>query len=177
MSGRKPAPKSTEANLDGLYKDLAVRFSGLSQLFGQLGTPEAVADLFASLVSDDAEPFNKFIDPFEIPVLGKCLWVREVIERVVVTPTGLVQECWLRDDLTPAERWLYIRIAMRHRQLTPVGVGVGTPTFQIIEGHAIIPPGPFLDELQANGLVTCETRMTYETSTVLGFSKPERVCI
>jgi hypothetical protein len=169
--------KTPETNLAELYEELADRFAGLSKLFEHLGTPEAVSELFASLVADNPEPFDKLIASFEFPLLGKCLWVRDLIERVIVTPTGFVQECWLRDDLTPAERWLYIRISLRHRQLTPMDVGVGTPTFQVLEGRTIIPPGPFLDELKANGLVICETRMTYETTTVLGFSKPEQVCI
>jgi hypothetical protein len=44
-------------------------------------------------------------------------------------------------------------------------------------GRRVIPPGAFLDELKANGLVTCESRMTYDTNTILVLGKPEQVCV
>jgi hypothetical protein len=32
-----------------------------------------------------------------------------------------------------------------------------------------VPPGPFLDELKVNGLVTCKFETTYDTNTTLVF--------
>ena len=150
-----------DSNLNHLYQDLAGRFKALSRLFGQLGSQEGAQRLLESLISGDTEAFVRLIEPLEIPdfpQLGKCFWVREVVERVVVTPTGFVEECWLRDNLTPEERALYLQIAFRHRQGRPIG---GAMEVTLRAGHSVIPPGPFLDELKANGLVACEQRMTY----------------
>lgn len=163
-----------DSDLESLYQDLAYRFGALSRLFDQLSSPEAAQELLDSLTSGDAATFNRLIDSVDVPVLGKCFWVRDIIERIVVTPTGFVEECWLRDNLTEAERRLYLEIAFRHRQGTPVAQSMEVT---ISSGRSVIPPGPFLDELKANGLVACELRMTYDTSTTLVLSKPERVCI
>jgi hypothetical protein len=40
-----------------------------------------------------------------------------------------------------------------------------------------IPPGPFLEELKANGLVTCDKKPKHDVSTVVVLGKPERVCV
>lgn len=162
------------SNLDGFYSELANRFGALSRLFGQLSSPKATEELIDGLTSEEGAAFRQFTDRLDIPILGKCFWVREIIERVVITPTGLVEECWLRDDLTRAELLLSLQIALRHRQLTPIARSMEVILYN---GRAVIPPGAFLDELKANGLVTCEMRMTYDTSTRLALSKPEQVCI
>lgn len=158
--------------LDGLYSELAGRFGALSKLFGQLSSPKAAQDLIAGLTSEKDGHFKLLTDQLDIPMLGKCVWLREIIERVVSTSTGFATECWLRDDLTPAERLVYLRIAWRnmqvHRTANPVLVR---------NGRTIIPPGPFLDELRANGLVHCENVPTYESSLTLTLSRPERICL
>jgi len=100
--------------------------------------------------------------------------VREIIEQVMITPTGLVEECWLRDNLTQDEWASYRRIVMQHRQLAPVAESMEVT---LPGGRALIPPGAFLEDLKANGLVSCESRMTYDTSMAPGLSKPERTCI
>src|SRR3712207_9106280 len=64
-----------------------------SRLFDQLSSPEAAQELLDSLTSGDAATFNRLIDSVDVPVLGKCFWVRDIIERIVVTPTGFVEEC------------------------------------------------------------------------------------
>jgi hypothetical protein len=165
-----------DLNLDELHKDLAERFGALSRLFGQLSAPEATKELLNSLATQDASAFNRLIERIELPLLGKCFWVREVVERVVTTPTGFVEECWLRDNLTPLERLLYHQIAFQHSRETPTPRSMEV-TFQVQNGRYIIPPGAFLDELKANGLVTCEKRMTYDTTTTLTLGRPERVCV
>ncbi|WP_035348562.1 hypothetical protein [Edaphobacter aggregans] len=165
-----------DSNLDELYQDLADRFGALGRLFSQLNSPKATQELLNSLSAGDAAAFDRLIDRVELPLLGKCFWVREIIERVVVTPTGLVTECWLRDNLTPTERSLYYSIAFRHSRTTPIAKSMEV-TLQLYTGRLIIPPGAFLDELKANGLVTCGTRMTYDTSTTLPPGRPERVCV
>jgi hypothetical protein len=165
-----------DSRLGEMYQDLAGRFEMLSRLFSQLSSPDATRELLESISAGDAKAFNRIINPIEIPLLGKCFWVREIIERVVSTPTGFVTECWLRDDLTPDERILYFRIAFRHSRLTPVAKSMEV-TLQARNGRQLIPPGAFLDELKANGLVTCEDRMTFDTSTSLFPGRPERICV
>ncbi|MGH2673867.1 MAG: hypothetical protein ACRDKA_13165 [Actinomycetota bacterium] len=78
--------------------------------------------------------------------------MREIIDRVIVTPTE-VEVCVLRDDLTPAERGLYLMIAIRHGALIPLTKAEGS--LIMLGPGPEIPPGPFLDELKANDLVDC----------------------
>lgn len=165
-----------DSSLDELYQDLADRFGALGRLFTEISSPKTAQELLNSLATEDAAAFNRLVDRVELPLLGKCFWVREIIERVVATPTGLVEDCWLRDDLTSDERSLYFLIALRYRQGTPIA-GSMQVALQENLGRRVIPPGAFLDELKANGLVTCESRMTYDTSTILVLGKPERVCV
>ncbi|HXG63631.1 MAG TPA: hypothetical protein VNO70_00900 [Blastocatellia bacterium] len=170
--------KKSDFNLDGLYEDLAGRFRALSGLFGQLGSPDAVQQLLDNLISGDAEAFARLIEPAampSIPQLGKCFWLRGIIERAVLTPT-LIEVCVLRDDLSPDERRLYLQIAIRHKER--IHLSEADMVLWKLGNGPEIPPGPFLDELKANGLVTCKTEVKYDTSTVQGpFGKPERVCI
>src|SRR5258708_3657765 len=164
-----------ESNLDGLHQDLAKRFGALSQLFGQLGSPRAVQELLDGLTSEDGTAFKQFVDRVDFPMLGKCFWLRELVERVLSTPSGLVPgDCWLRDNLTPQERQLYLQIAVRHRSMD----GIKSTEVTLQNGHRVIPPGPFLDELKTNRLVTCDpSRQTFDTTLTLAFSRPELVCV
>ena len=162
--------------LDALYQDLADRFAAVGRLFVQLSSPKATQELLDNLATGNAAALNRLVDGVELSLFGKCFWIREIIERVVSTPTGLVEDCWLREDLTPAERVLYLVIAFRHSRATPVAKSMQV-TLQPEIGRRLIPPGPFLDELKANGLVTCELRMTYDTSTTLVLGRPERACL
>ena len=157
-----------ESDLGGLYQELGKRFEALSELFGKLSSPSAAKELLDSLtLADAAKPFPKIVD-IKIPMLGKCFWIREIIEHVVSTPAGFVEECRVRDNLTPSEADGYFSIAWRYRM---------EGTLVAIVYGAAIPPGPFLDELKAKGLVTCENKMTDNTSVIGGFSPPSRVCI
>jgi hypothetical protein len=163
-----------EANLDDLYQDLAHRFRALSRLFGQLGSPESAQALLDSLISEDGVAFNRFVDRVDYPMpIGKCFWLKEIIESTIGGPNGTVEECWLRDDLTSQERGLYLAIAWRHNILVALEE---RPKLTLEDRRVVIPPGPFLDELKANGLVTCEWRITYSSIGVAA-GKPQRVCI
>jgi hypothetical protein len=118
------------------------------------------------------------IEPVQIPgipQLGKCFWLREIIELGVETPT-LVEVCVLRDDLTPNERRLYMRIVIKYGVHTPLSNA--EKVFHTLGEGPEIPPGRFLDELKANGLVTCKTKVKFDVSTTQGpFGKYELVCI
>jgi hypothetical protein len=162
-----------DSNLDGMYQELAERFGALSRLFGELSSPDAAKELLDSLtLADVARPFPQIVD-IDIPMVGKCFWLRQLIEHVVVTPTSSVV-CRVRDNLTSYEIGLYFSIAWRHRDRTVVGKQIAGA---IHDTSREVPPGPFLDELKVNGLVTCKFETTYDTSTTLVFSNPERVCI
>lgn len=162
--------------LGEMYQDYANRFVTLSKLFGALSGPDGVQQLMESLTGDEPRAFAELIRGVEFPGTEKCFWVREIVERVITTPTGFVTDCYLRDDLTPDERGLYLSIAFRHRRETPVAQSMEA-TIQEYTGRRVIPPGPFLEELKANNLVTCEDRMTYDTSTQLVLGRPERHCV
>jgi hypothetical protein len=165
-----------ESDLDGPYGDLADRFRALSHLFGALGSPRAAQDLIDGLLSDDPALFNQFADGLDLPMSGKCFWVREILERVLQSPSRLTKFCWLRDDLTPAQRLAYIRIAWRYRS-TPVLATQSTLPAILKDGHEVIPSGPFLDELEANGLTQCGEYWTHESVIVPVLGPPERVCV
>lgn len=164
-----------DSDLDGLYKELAGRFGALSGLFGELSSPSAVKELLDSLtLADAAKPFPRLVDRFDFPMIGKCFWLRELIEHVVKTFTGFVEECRVRDNLTPSEFGLYFSIAWRHRDRTLVGKQMAGAMH---DTSRVVPPGPFLDELKANGLVTCKNEPTYNTSITFVFGPPEKICI
>jgi hypothetical protein len=77
--------KFTVEKHNSLYDELAGRFGNLSQLFSKLSSSKASQELLDNLTSGDTVAFNQLIDSVDIPILGKCFWVREIIERVVVT--------------------------------------------------------------------------------------------
>ena len=164
--------ENRDSNLAGLYQELAERFGALSQLFDQLSSPEAAKELLNSLtLADVAKPFPQIVD-INIPMFGKCLWLRQLIEHIISTPTSEVV-CRVRDNLTPYELELYFSIAWRHRDRTVVGK---QKAGAIHDTSRVVSPGPFLDELKINGLVTCNYETTYNTSVTLVFSNPELVC-
>jgi hypothetical protein len=169
--------ENRDANLDDLYQDLADRFRALSQLFGQLSSPESAQALLDSLISEDGVAFNRLVDRVDYPMrVGKCFWLKEIIESTVGGPNGTVEECWLRDDLTSQERALYLEIAWRHNILV---AWEERPKLTLEDGRIVrivIPPGPFLDELKANGLVTCAERLTYSPIHGVAAGKPQRLC-
>jgi hypothetical protein len=167
--------KEDDFNLDSLYQDLAGRFRALSGLFGQLGSQEAVQQLLENLVTGDAEAFARLIEPVEIPnfpPLGKCFWLREIFEDIIETPT-MAEVCRLRQDLTIEERWLFIRIARQHG----AHILLSDPNLAMPGEGLEIQPGLFLEDLKANGLVTCKLEEKIEVSTILVFGNPEQFCI
>jgi hypothetical protein len=167
------AMEKCDPNLAGLYQELADRFGSLSRLFGELSSPDAAKELLDSLtLADASKAFPRYAGRLDFPMLEKCFWLRELIEHVAVTPVGFVEECRVRDNLTPSEVAVYFSIAWRHRDRTLVG-----RQRTLHAANSVVPPGPFLDELKANGLVTCKNVMTYDTSVTLVFGPYERVCI
>jgi len=163
------------SNLDGFYQDLADRFGALGRFFGQLSSPKAAQELIDSLTSEDGAAFNRLIDGIEIPMPGKCFWVLELVKKAVANPTNLVQDCYLRDNLTRSESQTYLQILWRH---FPGGRGsVAPPIVTQEDGRQLIGPGTFLDELNANGLVLCGPfRQAYDPGITVVFSRSETIC-
>jgi len=160
---------------DELYGDVSRRFEAVSQLFDRLRTPKATEELLVGLVRGDGATINRLLDGIEVPVVGKCFWLRSVVERVLSTPTGYVTECWIRDNLTQSEKMLLLLISLRHTR-DKVAAKAMEVTLNV-DGRRVVPPGEFLDELKANGLVDCAQRMTYDTGTALVLGPPENVCV
>lgn len=158
-----------------VYGDIAARFGVLSRAFAELSSPDAVEELLRMFVSKDEAGIGSFLDRFDITIPNRCFWFSEVIERLVSTIT-FVQECCLRTDLSWDEMVLYIIIARRHGQLRPIQDD-GVQLLAMADVSCAIPPSPFLDELKANGLVTCEFVRKVEVGVQLGLSPPERVCL
>ena len=61
----------------------------------------------------------------------------------------------LKANLTPAQLALYIQIAIKHGMLGPVASATSTPPVLNAVQLVQIPPGPFRNELEANGLLDC----------------------
>ena len=156
-----------DVNLDSLYEELAGRFRALSQFFGHLGTKDSTERLFESLMSGDPKVFARLIEPLDvpgIPPLGKCVWLQEILERAVVSPESR-RVCRLRSDLRGGEWRLLATITSRHPVLASWLTG------------SEIPPGPFLAELEANGLVNCKDEPTKKVSFVPVLGRPENICL
>ena len=164
--------ENRDSSLDGLYQEFAGRFAALGQFFGQLSSPEAAKGLIESLTTGDPATFKQMTDRVNIPMLGKCFWIREVIESAMCDFAGLVEECRLRENLTAEEEWTYIAIWVLHRPVKKVEKGMAPAA-----DPTVISPGAFLDELKANGLVTCRTRATWDCSIEAVLAPPEKICI
>jgi hypothetical protein len=167
-----------KANIDDLYREFAGRFKALGQFFDKLGSEEAVQELLDCLISGDSNTFNRLIETVDIPDLPprlKCVVYREVIDKVICDPHE-VEVCRLRLDLTAEERLQYLQIAFRYRHLqpTPADTGLG---LTVLGENPEIPPGPFLDELKTNNLVTCKLEVRYDCKIGQVLGLPEWICI
>jgi hypothetical protein len=158
-----------------LAKQLQDRSRALASLYDRLATYEGTQALVKALASGKADDFAEVYAGLELPVQNRCAWVRDAVDVIVSEPRRS-DECVLREDLTPAERLLYLMIAMKYAQiLHPVPPRVPSP-FVLVP--ALIPPGPFLDELKANGLVECKLVLAQGgSSPKLLHSAPYRFCL
>jgi hypothetical protein len=88
------------------------------------------------------------------------------------TFVGFDEQCRLRTDLTRGE-WLdYILVTLRHDPSRLEGQG---PVLRALDD--VIPPGPYLEELKAHGLVTCALVRKYSSRLSLFPGTPERFCL
>jgi hypothetical protein len=165
--------ETDERPLEDFVHEFASRCDVASRFLQQFSSDEGARALVDALIANEPEGFNQFLSGFEvpeIPPLGKCIWGRDLIE-IVGRHYASVTVCFLRDDLSAAERRLYFLIALRHHQAVLFeGAGALSEEFWA----EAIPEGPFLDELKANNLVKCEERVT-DAPPVLGL--PYEVCL
>jgi hypothetical protein len=155
-----------ESDVMVLYQELAHRLRTLGAMFTDLATEDGAERLLGSLVADDPRDLRELIGRYDLPKfpeLGLCVWVREVLDSVLLTP-NVDQRCAIRPDLTPHERLSVLLIAGKHAVL-------------LIEpfDEQTIAPGPFLDELKARKLVNCKpTSASTGPLNLLG--PPHRFC-
>jgi hypothetical protein len=156
-------------------KELAERFRLVGEFFRGLSRPERVRSVIRSLQADGPEEFRRLMD--EIPDFpGRCLTLCASVRNIVEGATVQEEErCALRVDLTTAERVFAWQIYERHFGPTrPEPVEVSGPGLHAIVLE-IIPPGPYLDELKANNLVTCWSERVWVLTWSLG--PPSWECI
>ncbi len=154
---------------DDLASHIAAQSAALGQVLDRLSRPDTARAVVDSALKGDARTFTAIFDGIDVPVPNKCVWISDTVEKLTSTFVGFEQQCRLRDDLTQAEWLQYVRITLRYYPGGPGFVVVG-------DGHVVIAPGPYLDELKAYGLVTCELVKKYSSGISLFPGKPERFC-
>jgi hypothetical protein len=159
--------------VDDLARQIAGRSAALSQLMERLSAPETALTLVNSAVTGDARSFNRIFEDIDFQVEDRCFWVSKLVEKLTST-LSQAEECWLRDDLTTEESFLYIKIAVQHGHL---GRAPTTILQTNSSGRTLIPAGAFRDELRATGLATCKLVFKHNSATSLVFAKPERFCL
>lgn len=169
-------PAAVERALDQVAADFAARAGALADLFARWRKPAVARTVIASLLADDGDTFRELLRDFDPPVLGKCWWVREVVDRVVAT-VELRTVCRLRTDLTAGERALYLRLALQFREHAAVLAQPGGALDAIGAPGPEIPPGPFLDALRAEGLVTCADEPVESAGLQQVLAKPALLCV
>ncbi len=96
--------------------------------------------------------------------------------REKIAPSSGEEVCRLRTDLSSDERRRYLALCMDYRERGEMPhVDVPSSTHDGILGP-VIPPGPFLNALQAEGLVTCGPEPT-DGGLTLVIGPPSRVCV
>jgi len=186
-TGTKQAPapslnqEDVETSIAELSDEFARRVGALADLFARWREPDVARAVIDSMIAGDPEAFRKLsrslkwnfppIDGIP-PVLGKCLWLSELIEKIVPPRTEMV--CRLRTDLSPAERARYYMLVLQFSRLgkMPALQAPSSPSFL----GPVVPPSEFLEALKAENLVTCqEEPVDNGLSLVLG--PPSRVCV
>src|SRR4051812_30009574 len=97
--------RAEQGEAQQLHAELARRLAAVGKMFVDLGTEQGAAELLERLVADDRSGFHELLDRYDLPIapLGKCVWVRELIDLVLTTPTE-TERCVVRSDLTPSQK-------------------------------------------------------------------------
>jgi hypothetical protein len=149
---------------DELVEDLAHRARTYREVFDRLSSPDVSQEVLDGLVNQKGYIFEALGDGLELPEALRCAWIKEAVKIWLGPPIGTEEVCFLRQDLSLQERFLYLSIVRQfHKPTEHTGSLFLTP----LGGRTAIPPGPFLEALRAHGLVTCEPFLTYDTTLQL----------
>jgi hypothetical protein len=151
---------------DQLAREAAV----YAEVFQSWRRPEVAREVIESLLNGDAETFNAMLQPgldvfdpdpvdleaIRIGLCYKLLLIVEKIGQIKVIPAD-TETCRLRTDLTADERRRYVAIAAQFTDAVIWEVGESRGLSSALGGDGpVVPPGPFLDALKAEGLVSCK---------------------
>jgi hypothetical protein len=150
----------------GLSDEFAREVGVLADVFESWRRPEVAREVVESLLNRDREAFNALLEPGLDPTSGdpevirislcyKLLLIAEKLGRIKVIP-GTTETCRLRTDLSRDERLRYLVIASRYSDAEVWEDDAARGLSGIDSEGPVIPQGPFLDELRAEGLVKCE---------------------
>lgn len=159
-----------------ILESAAMRFAAVSEFVGGLGEPGRVSELVEVLNRGDAGRFEEMTSGYgDFP--SRCSLMCHVAIEVISTgsPPEIVEQCFLRADLTWRESFKAFQIYRKHFGFPGRPVTQDTNTSAGVVVLEIIPPGPYLDELKANGLVTCRTVRTPGSGVITGAR--EFVCL
>jgi hypothetical protein len=148
-------PKGLDGSHEALDASVAARFAAMQKLSARFSTPEAAGKLVDVLVARDAAAFNGLLGDLDLPLTGTCWWVHEIVEKAFAVATKKEKQCTLKEDMTGAERTLYVQLAIEYGQVGTILTEADPPTLDAFQ-QVVIPPGAFRDALEANGLVNCK---------------------
>jgi hypothetical protein len=169
------APAQAQEPLDDLARHLSAQSQALNQVLERLSQPETARAVVDSAVRGDRLTFEGLFEGIEVQVPNKCVWVADTVEKLTSKFVGFEERCRRRADLTLDEWLIYVLIT--HKHFPPVQSDEpAPPTVTQVEDLPVIPPGPYLDELKANGLVRCELAKKYSGGISLFPGKPEKFC-
>lgn len=174
MNTRPAALESlpVDDGLDQAAADFAARAGALADLLQRWRRPALARTVLASLLDADGDTFRELLRDFDPPLAGKCWWLRDVVQKIVADVE--FRSVWhLRTDLSAGERRLYLRLALQHRHC-------GGPTLSDAgDGSTgtLVAPGPFLEALQAEGLVACTEQPVQAAGLQQALAKPTFVCV
>lgn len=172
LSVAAPAPAQ---EFDDLADHIAQQAGALGQVMDRLRRPEVARAVVESALKGDPRGFEGLFDGIEVQVPNKCVWIADTVEKLTSKFVGFEDQCWLRDDLTRSEWFLYVQITQKY--FPPTTVNNNPPPTVLADGHILIPPGAYFDELNANGLVHCESVKKYSSGIFLFPGRPERFCL
>jgi hypothetical protein len=173
LSVAAPAPAQ---EFDDLADHIAQQAGAMSQVMERLRRPEVARAVVESALKGDPRGFEGLFDAIDVPVLDKCVWIADTVEKLTSKFVGFEKQCSLRDDLTLSEWFLYVQITRKYFPPTKVDPNDPPPTV-LADGHVLIPPGAYRDELEASGLLNCPRAPKYSSGIFLFPGRPERFCL
>jgi hypothetical protein len=166
MAPQREANMTTaEGSRDQFYDELAGRFQALGKFFGDVGSRDSAQRVFEGLFSSGGKDFREMADLVNIPGMDgtqKYHWLKDVV-GAIYTKVVPVRVCYLRQNLSNEERLQYRMIVLSHLGEEDVSVKQYAPSPFLTPTRPVIPPGPFLNDLEAANLVECVEAVIKET--------------